>query len=189
MDVLMRRADRSDVEEILEIYKPYVLNTNVTFEYDVPTREEFAQRFMSIAREFPWLVCETGGRIVGYAYAERTFARAAYQWDADIAVYLREDAQGQGIAGCLYRAVESFLKRMGYVKLYALVTSENERSMRFHEKMGYKKIAVFPETGYKRGAWLGVVWYEKCLCSVAANPSSPISFSELGEEEIKKVLF
>ena len=168
---MIRRATLEDVPAILEIYKPYILHTAITFEYDVPTLEVFKERFLTITREFPWLVWEENGTVLGYAYAERPFVRAAYQWAADLAIYLAPEAQGKGIGRKLYNAVEDLIRRQGYFLCYGVVTSANERSCAFHEAMGYKKAAVFENCGFKFGNWYGTIWYEKRLQE--GKPSAP----------------
>ena len=119
---MIRIAEERDIPAILEIYGPYVLNTTITFEYDVPTREEFTRRFRDITRQFPWLVYEEDGEILGYAYASAPYARAAYAWCAEPSVYLKPEARGRGIGRKLYAALEQILDCQGYQVLYALVT-------------------------------------------------------------------
>ena len=94
---MIRIATTADISAILSIYGPYVLNTAYTFEYTVPTPEEFAQRFCGYTRQFPWLVWEENGQVLGYAYASAPFSRAAYQWCCEVSVYLHYGAQGRGI--------------------------------------------------------------------------------------------
>ena len=158
---MIRAATLQDVPAILDIYRPFILNTAITFEYDVPTLAEFEQRFLSITKEHPWLVWEENGKVLGYAYAEKTFTRAAYQWAADLAIYLAPEAQGKGIGRKLYKAVEDIIRKQGYHLCYGVVTSANKKSCAFHEAMGYVKRAEFPDCGYKFGNWYGTIWYEK----------------------------
>ena len=73
----IRPATLRDVPRILEIYGPYVENTAISFEYAVPGIEEFTQRFLKITQQFPWLVWEEEGVVLGYAYGNRPFERAA----------------------------------------------------------------------------------------------------------------
>lgn len=160
---MLRFATIHDVPAILNIYAPYILNTAVTFEYDVPGLPEFEARFNAITQDCPWLVWEENGVVLGYAYAEKPFTRAAYQWAADLAIYLHPDAQGKGIGRKLYNAVEDMIRRQGYCLCYGVVTSANERSCAFHEAMGYIRRAEFPRCGYKFGQWYDTIWYEKRL--------------------------
>ena len=179
---MIRLAVEADVPAILAIYAPYVENTTVSFEYDVPCRREFMQRFYSITEQFPWLVWEENGEILGYAYAARPFPRAAYSWDAEPSIYLREDARGRGIGRKLYAALEEILKLQGYQVLYAIITQENTDSVAFHEKTGYSMLSHFPRCGYKFGRWLGVYWMEKRLFSVEIPKSFPVPFPRLRQD-------
>ena len=158
---MLRIATIADVPEMLAIYTPYVENTTVSFEYVPPTLEEFTRRFTTYTRQFPWLVWEADGQILGYAYASAPFTRAAYGWCAEPTVYLRPEARGRNIAAHLYTVLEEILFRQGYQVLYALVCGENGPSRRFHEKQGYRKTAEFPDIGFKMGRWLSLIWYEK----------------------------
>ena len=168
---MIRIALESDVPAMLAIYAPYVENTTVSFEYDVPTEETFLQRFREITRQFPWLVWEEDGRVLGYAYAARPFERAGYSWCAEPSIYLHDDARGRKIGQKLYAVLEEILKKQGYCVSYALITSENLTSLRFHEKCGYSTVAVFPDCGRKFGRWLGLHWMEKRL-KIGENPGS-----------------
>lgn len=159
----IRMAREEDLPQILGIYAPYILNTTVSFEYTVPSQEEFTARFRGITRQFPWLVWEEDGQILGYAYGSLPFQRAAYQWCAAASVYLCPQAQGRGIGKQLYAALEDILAKQGYRKVYAIVTSDNAGSVRFHQAVGYRIVAELPECGYKFGKLLGIVWLEKLL--------------------------
>ena len=180
---MIRVARESDLPQILSIYAPYVENTTITFEYDVPCRREFMQRFQDITRQFPWLVWEEGGEILGYAYASHPYTRAAYRWCAEPSVYLKPQAQGRGIGRKLYAALEEILKLQGYQVLYALVTEDNLGSLLFHEKLGYRQSVLFPNCGFKFGRWMGVYWLEKRLISVEIPKTFPVPFSKLGQDE------
>ena len=180
---MIRIASEADVPEILAIYAPYVENTTITFEYDVPCKKEFMQRFYDITRQFPWLVWEENGEILGYAYASPPYTRAAYRWCAEPSVYLRPEARGRGIGRKLYAALEEILKIQGYQVLYALITQDNSSSMRFHEKQGYGKKVLFDNCGFKFGRWLGVFWMEKRLISVEIPNSFPSPFPQLRQDE------
>ena len=93
---MIRLAAHADLPAILAIYAPYVENTTYTFEYDVPTLESFTARFDAITAQFPWLVWEDDGRVLGYAYGSAPFERAAYQWCAEVSIYLAPEIQGKG---------------------------------------------------------------------------------------------
>ena len=188
---MIRIARETDVPAIREIYAPYVENTTVSFEYDVPSLEEFMRRFHDITRQFPWLVWEEEGQILGYAYAAPPYTRAAYRWCAEPSIYLKPEAQGRGIGGKLYTALEEILKLQGYQVLYALITQENTSSLRFHEKLGYRHKVLFDNCGFKFNRWLGVFWLEKRLISVEIPKSFPASFRQLEQnsQRISDILY
>ena len=160
---MIRFATEADIPAILDIYGPYVLNTCYSFEYTVPTLEEFTQRFREITQQFPWLVWEEKGKVLGYAYGSAPFSRAAYQWSAESSIYLAPQAQGKGIGRKLYEALEEIMKTQGYRKTYAIITTANEASLAFHKAVGFRFVANMPECGYKLGQLHGITWLEKIL--------------------------
>ena len=113
----IRQATVQDIPRILEIYGPYVETTAYSFEYTVPTEEEFSRRLQSYTAQFPWLVWEEDGHLLGYAYASAPFSRAAYRWCAEVSAYIRPEAHGRGIGRQLYDALEQLLWRQGYQHL------------------------------------------------------------------------
>ena len=182
---MIRIATEADVPAILEIYAPYVTDTTITFEYEVPTLAEFRLRFQTITQDFPWLVWEEKDEILGYAYACRPFERAAYAWCAEPSIYLKPAAQGQGIGRKLYLALEELLKLQGYRVLLALITGENTGSLAFHEKLGYDFAGELKCCGYKFGRWLHVLWMEKHM-EVVQNPSDfPTRWRVIGQDNQK----
>ena len=156
---MIRPAKRTDAARMLEIYAPYVRDTAISLEYVPPTPAEFEARFDRIASKYPWIVWEEGERVMGYAYADVALSRAAYQWDADLSIYLAPEICGKGIGHILYDWMERSLRSLGYVNLYALVTSDNAASCRFHERRGYALLGVLKRSGFKFGHWHDVSWY------------------------------
>ena len=175
----IRMATERDLLRILEIYAPYVENTAISFEYTVPTLEAFTQRFLTVTAQFPWLVWEEKGVVLGYAYGSLPFERAAYQWSAEASIYLCPEACGRGIGRKLYAALEDILKQQGYRKVYAIITTANEASLAFHQAVGYRHTATFPDCGYKFGRWYGTVWLEKDLNIWPTPPNPPIPVVKL----------
>lgn len=159
----IRMAELGDAAAIAAIYAPYVAETTFSFEYTPPTGEEMRCRMERIMKQFPWFVAEENGSIVGYAYADSNFERAAYKWGADLAVYVAPEAHGSGIGRDLYERLLHILGQQGYCVVYGVVTGENEGSCRFHEAMGFTLTAEFPKTGWKFGRWCSTLWYEKRL--------------------------
>ena len=179
---MIRIATEADVPEILAIYAPYIENTTITFEYRVPTEEEFRQRFRDITSQFPWLVWEEDGRILGYAYGSAPFQRDAYRWCAEDSVYLHPDARGRGIGAKLCTALEKALFYQGYSRIYALITAENRASVTFHEKLGYTLRGNLPDAGYKFGRWIGVIWMDKARSFVDFPSNFPTAWSALMQD-------
>ena len=182
---MIRFANETDIPEILEIYGPYILNTAISFEYTVPTLEEFTQRFREITRQFPWLVWEENGKVLGYAYAALPFERAAFGWCAEPSIYLAPEIRGKGIGRKLYETLETYLWQQGYRVLYAIVTSDNLPSIAFHKALGYEHLADFPGCGVKFGRWHGVTWLQKRREFGEMPEKMPISFRQLGNSHEK----
>ena len=167
----IRMAQRADGAALAAIYAPYVESTTVSFEYAAPTAQEMARRVEETLRQFPWLVAEEDGKILGYAYAGPNFSREAYLWGTDLAVYVDAAARGRGIGKALYEELLRMLKKQGYCVAYGVVTGENVESCRFHEAMGFTLRAEFPKTGWKFGRWCSTFWYEKRLTDALPGES------------------
>ena len=173
---MIRIATEADVPEILDIYAPYVQNTTYSFEYTVPTPEVFLARFRKITAQFPWLVWEENGKILGYAYGSLPFERSGYAWIAEVSIYLLPEAQGKGVGRRLYAALETVLARQGYQLCYAIITSSNTGSLAFHKAVGYEFLAEFPDCGYKFQQCHGIIWLQKRLKPVEIPTESPTSW-------------
>ena len=169
----------SDAQRILEIYRPYVTDTAITFETEVPSMTAFSQRIQDISAEYPYLVAEEDGRIVGYAYAHRYQERSAYQWNAELSVYVDRCVIGRGIGSRLYEALIDLCKKMGLCNLYGIVTIPNMPSERLHEKKGFVRIGTYHKTGYKHGAWRDVAIFEKRLTDEEMEPGELLEMDVL----------
>ena len=180
---MLRNAVEADVPAMLAIYAPYVENTTYTFEYTVPAEAEFLSRFREITGQFPWLVWEEEGRILGYAYGSLPFARAAYAWAGEVSIYLAPEARGQGLGRRLYTALERLMAAQGYRIFYAIITEENAPSLAFHKALGYREAGVFARCGLKFGRWLNVVWMEKHTDSVGIPSDFPIAYRTFVESD------
>ena len=175
--ITIRPAIQQDAEALLQIYAPYVEKTAITFEYDVPTVEEFAGRISKVLQKHPYLVAEISGEPVGYAYAGPFKERAAYDWAVETTVYVREDMKKHGIGRALYTALEKALAAQGILNLNACIAfpeNENEYltrdSVKFHERMGFNEVGRFHKCGYKFGRWYDMVWMEKFIGEHVENP-------------------
>lgn len=188
MSEYIRLVKPDDSQEILNLYAPFITDTAVSFEYEIPGVQEFTDRIQHIAEEYPYLVYVKDERIIGYAYAHRYLERAAYQWDVEVTIYLADKAQGLGIGKRLYEALEELLQIQGIKNLYSCITASNEQSIKFHEKCGYRLIGTFNKAGYKAGCWQDVVWMEKNISPCLNNPQPPQKIKEAAEEKITAVL-
>ncbi|HWS30123.1 MAG TPA: GNAT family N-acetyltransferase [Clostridia bacterium] len=178
--ISIRMAAEEDAEELLEIYSYYVVNTAVTFEYEIPSVAEFSRRIRKTLEKYPYIVALNGGHIVGYAYASAFKERPAYGWAVETSVYLGQDCRGRGVGKKLYAALEDTLKRQNILNLNACIayTSKEDAhldntSVAFHEHLGYSKTAHFTKCGYKFGTWYDMVWMEK---HIGAHTNAPEPF-------------
>ncbi len=183
-DYTIRLATPRDAADILAIYAPYITDTTVTFETQVPTLEAFTQRVETISARYPYIVCEHSGCIVGYAYASRHAERAAYLYDVNVSVYITAAHHGKGIAMRLYDALFALLKRCGYINAYAVISLPNEPSCAFHEKYGFTQVGTFRRIGYKHGVWLDVMWLEKRVNGHEYAPNAVYGMDEIDTDGI-----
>lgn len=163
--MIIRPVLPSDAKELLAIYAPYVTDTTITFEYDIPSISEFTNRIKNISKSFPYLVAEENGKILGYAYASTYYVRAAYDWTCELSIYLDKDARSKKISSQLYDTLEKELVSQGYVNLLACISLPNDISIAFHKKRGFNQVAHFPKIGFKFEQWHDIVWLQKRLKS------------------------
>lgn len=184
----IRLALPSDAADMLEIYKPFITGTAVTFETAVPAVEAFEQRVRTYMATWPWLVCTRDGRITGYAYAARHREREAYQWCVESSVYVHPEFRGQGVATDLYHSLFRILRHQGFLNVYAVITLPNEKSVAFHSGFGFTHFASFKNIGYKLGRWHTVGWWELSLNEYPRDPQAPISLPLLDSEFLRQAL-
>ncbi|MGQ7385381.1 GNAT family N-acetyltransferase [Streptococcus suis] len=159
----IRSAQKEDAAGLVAIYAPYVEDTSITFETEVPTVADFASRIEKTLEKFPYLVAEKEGALVGYAYASTYYARAAYDWTVELSVYIQQEARGKGIGSMLYDALEEDLTARGFKNFLACIALPNPASLALHEKRGYEQVAHFKNVGYKFDTWHDIVWLQKSL--------------------------
>ena len=169
-EIIIRTASISDAAELLHIYGYYVANTAISMEYEVPSLEEFEKRIENTLGNYPYLVAEQDGKIIGYAYAGKFHPRAAFYRSAEVSIYIHKDATKGGLGRRLYEEMEERLKEQGILNVYASIAytdTEDEyltnNSTQFHEHMGYKKVAQFTNSCTKFGRWYHLIWMEKFL--------------------------
>lgn len=159
----IRIAKKEDGAEILNIYRPYIENTVISFEIISPTLEEFEQRIEDTIDMFPYLVYEEDGKIIGFAYAGKHGVRQSYLYSVTVSVYIHENHHGKGIGKELYNTLFEILTEQGYYTAFSAVTAENTKSVKFHESFGFEQAGYFKKAGYKLKKWLDLVWLQKQL--------------------------
>lgn len=159
----IRSVTLNDTQELISIYAYYVLNTSITFEYDVPSIEVFKERIAKITQKYPFLVASMKNEIVGYAYATSYKERAAYDWSVETTVYVKQDKHALGIGKALYQHLENELKNKQIVNMLACITYPNPESIEFHSKLGFTTVGHFPKVGFKFNEWRDIVWMQKVI--------------------------
>lgn len=185
--MILRFVTPQDCPALLDIYAQYI-DTGVTFEYDLPTREEFTARISGICRDYPYLVCQEGDRVLGYAYAHRVWERAAYQWNAELSIYLSSRAAGRGLGTALYLTLMDLLRLQGVKTVCGIVTRPNPASEGLHRALGFRLTGVREKAGYKNGTWHDVMWLEKPLGTYGPQPSPVLPVGQLPRDAVERVL-
>lgn len=187
-DIKIRVATLADVAALLQIYAPYVQKTAITFDYEVPTLEEFTEKIKRLLKKYPVLVAETAEGIVGYAYADNFKNKQAYDWAVETTIYVAEGCKKMGVGRSLYEELESILKSQNIVNLNACIAypmEEDEHltkdSVFFHEKLGYRMVGEFRQCGYKFNHWYNMVWMEKHIGEHTNQQPEVIFFENLGK--------
>lgn len=189
-EIIIRDATVNDIESLLSVYAPYVENTAVSFEYDVPAIDEFRSRFEKITKKYPYFLAEdSNGEVLGYTYYSEFKDREAYRYSVETTIYLAKEACGRGIGRKLYEVLEKAAKAQNITNMNACIATcrtEDEyltnRSYYFHEKMGYKLVGTFHNSGYKFDKWYDMVWMEKSVGEYFVPAKSFIPYKELSNE-------
>ena len=174
----LRLATLADVPTIRAIYQPFVTDTSVTFETEVPTQDQIAEKLERTLQQLPWLVAEvhdarSGLQVAGYAYAHRHRERSAYQWAVELSVYIAEAYRQCHVAEALYTALFEILRLQGYYRVLAGIAQPNTASVCFHKAMGFTQVGVYSAVGFKLGEWHDVAWYERALQDKRLPPPGP----------------
>lgn len=178
--ITIRPAAVSDAQNILNIYAPYILETAITYEYEVPSLEEFQGRIAHTLAKYPYLVAvDSCGRIVGYAYASPFITRSACDWSVETSIYVDRDCRGRHIGAMLYEELERILKAQHVINACAYICASYEESIAFHKKHGYKIVATFHKSGFKLGRWHDLVCMEKALGEHEVPPKGFVPYQEV----------
>ena len=168
----VREASSQDAAGCLAIYRPYVENSAVSWELDVPTVDEMAQRITAAANTHAWLVLESGDQTVGFAYAHAFNLHSAFQWSVQTGLYVADDHHRRGGGRTLYKQLLSRLGERGYRRAFAAITQPNEASNAFHRSMGFQDVGLYRRVEWKLGSWHDVAWMQLDLPG-AADPADP----------------
>ncbi|MBL1230600.1 N-acetyltransferase [Enterococcus sp. BWB1-3] len=182
----IRLISPGDIEAVLSIYSQYI-DTPITCEYALPSKNEFTQRINSFTTTYPYLVCEEEGKIIGYAYAHRHMERKAYEWNAELSIYLDKEQTAKGVGMQLYTILISILKKQGIKTVIGGVTLPNRKSQQLHEKLGFEQMGIYHNNAFKNGQWFDVAWYEKQL-GPYTTPEPIIPITNLSKEEIAEII-
>ncbi len=185
--VSIRLARIEDAPALQAIYAPYVRDTAITFEYEPPSVEVFAERMRATMKRYPYLVAELDGRAVGYAYAGTFKGRPAYDWAVETSIYVARGHAGTGVGRALHDALERGLAAQGILNMYACIAvpagkddeTLTRNSQHFHEHMGYRLVGEFYRCGYKGGRWYSMVWMEKMLGEHRPDQPAVVPFPQL----------
>jgi len=162
-DLRLREATVDDAAALVEIYRPFVTDTAVSFEAEVPSVAEFAERIRKALAGWAFVVAEEAGQRVGYAYGTSHRARHAYRWSVETSVYLDPAHQGRGLGKRLYARLLDDLAARGFCNAYAGIALPNEASVALHRSVGFVAIGIFPRVGWKLGSWHDVSWWHRSL--------------------------
>lgn len=174
----IRLAQIDDASQLQAIYAPYC-DTPISFEAEPPTIDEFRGRIEKIIEQYPWLVLQSSGEILGYAYAARHRERAAYRWSVDATVYVKPGQHRRGVGRALYASLFAILPLQGYLNAYAGVTLPNPASVGLHLAMGFQPVGVYRQVGFKMGRWHDVAWYHLPLRAMPDEPAESKPLEEV----------
>ena len=160
---LIRSAMTGDACAIQAIYAPVVEHTAISFEEAPPSVVEMAARIEATLQDYPYLVAEQGGEVVGYAYASQHRTRAAYRTSVDVTVYIAEGARRTGVGRALYGKLLPDLSGRGFHAAFAGIALPNKGSIALHESMGFTPLGIYRDVGRKFGKWHDVGWWQRLL--------------------------
>jgi L-amino acid N-acyltransferase YncA len=162
--ITIRGATPNDASDLARIYNHYIEHAVTTFETDPVPSSEMVQRVrVNEEEQLPWLVAERNGDIAGYAYASKWKGRCAYRYSVETTVYLEKEAVGHGIGRMLYTELLEALRALSLHVAIGGIALPNERSVRLHEAMGFRKVAHFEEVGFKLNRWVDVGYWQRML--------------------------
>ena len=183
MTVSLRLASPADGAAVAALYAPYVRDTSITFEYEVPDGAEFGRRIETVLKLAPWLLAVESGpggeTLLGYAYGGTWRTRVAYRWVVETAVYVDKRQHRRGIGRALYGALLDLLRLQGFCRALGGITIPNPESIALHEKLGFTFVGTFPKCGFKSGTWWDVGFWDLELRAHPKEPQETLSVAAL----------
>jgi phosphinothricin acetyltransferase len=188
---MIRLAQKKDIPEILAIYQYFVEKTAVTFDLRVPTSQALEAEMDRIMKEAPYLVCESEGRIIGYAYAAPYRAQEAYQWTRELKVYVDPFYHKQRVGTALYISLMDLLTLQKYRHLVAAIILPNIPSVAFHERLGFMLVGVLDNVGVKFGKAHRVGWFQHAIRDMYDPTEAIIPYQQIidqseGQKALKR---
>ena len=159
---MIRTAIASDAKSIAAIYNHYILNTRITFEEN-PVDEQTMRRRILTHPKLPWFVFEENNTIVGYCYSVPWKPWSAYRFTLECSVYVRASHQKKGIGKTLYSYLFQSLKNKNFHSELAGISLPNNKSVNFHECLGFQKVGQLKQVGYKFNDWIDVGYWQYTL--------------------------
>jgi L-amino acid N-acyltransferase YncA len=187
-DARIRLAGPDDASAIAAIYAVIVESTGISFEEVAPGADVMRARIEETTRMYPWLVFEEAGCVVGFAYSYAHRERAAYRWSVDVSVYLAESARGRGVGTKLYSALLCILEAQGFRRVFAGIALPNDASIALHTALGFTRVGIYHDVGYKLGAWRDVAWFERPLAGAQTPPDEPVPLPRLAAPVLAEAL-
>ncbi|MGI6590554.1 MAG: GNAT family N-acetyltransferase [Eggerthellaceae bacterium] len=188
--VAIRVATPADAQALRDIYAPYVKNTAITFEYEVPSVPEFTERLRTVSERYPYLVAEADGEVLGFTYGSAFVGRRAYDWSVETSIYVKQYMRKKGVGRALYRALEQVLIAQGFTNMNACISYPKggvddefltTNSVGFHEHLGFEMVGRFNQCAYKFGRWYDMVWMERMIAEHRENQPEVIPFSQIAD--------
>jgi L-amino acid N-acyltransferase YncA len=176
MDVIassVRQASPQDAAACIAIYRPFVENTAISWEIEVPSVDEMSARIAAARETHEWLMLERDEQIVGFAYGHTLNRLPTYQWSTEIGIYVALDQHRGGGGRELYNQLLARLTERGYRRAFAAITQPNEASNGFHRHFGFQDVGLYRRVEWKLGRWHDVAWMQLDLTGAAAPQDAP----------------
>ena len=170
---LVRPASAQDAAACVAVYRPYVRDTTISWEIEVPTVDEMAARIGAARDTHEWLVLECDDQVIGFAYAHALRRLPSYQWSAETGIYVSADHHRTGAGRKLYTQLLRRITERGYRRAFAGITQPNDASNGFHRSFGFQDAGLYRRVEWKHNSWHDVAWMQLDLLSAADQDEPP----------------